>query len=322
MDNRHIRIISGSANPALAKEVAGHLKVPLTPVTIKKFSDGELYVQIQESVRGSHCFIFQPTSPPVNDHLMELLLLIDAARRASAKEITVVMPYMGYSRHDRKTEPREPISARLVANMIEKAGANRVVTFDLHVDQIQGFFDIPSDNLEILPLLADYIINKKLSNVVVVSPDAGGTKRARRLAKLLNASIALIDKRRPRHGEAEVLNVVGEIQGKTAILLDDIIDTAGTISAAATAVKKDGAKDVYICATHAIFSGNAVEKLANNDIKEILVFNTIALDQKKRLSKIKVMSVGKVLAESIKRIYEGAPMGVMLDNLYSKLKKK
>lgn len=322
MVERKLKIISGTSNQKLAEEVASMLKVPLTPVKIKHFNDGETYVKVQESIRGCDVFVIQPTCPPVNDSLMELLLMVDALKRASAREINAVVPYYGYARQDRKATPREPISARLVADLMSKAGIHRLITFDLHKDQIEGFFDIPVDNLEVLPIFADYFLQKNLKNLAVVSPDAGGAARARHLAKLLNASLALIDKRRPAHGESEVLNVIGDVEGKDAIIIDDIIDTAGTTIKAAKAIREKGAKNVYVCATHPVFSGPAVERLKENIIKEAVVTNSIPLSRGKTLQKIKVISLAKLMAESIKRIYEGRPMGVLFEDMYSKLDKK
>jgi len=316
------QLISGTSNQELAKEISSYLNIPLTPVEVKRFNDGETYCHIEKSVRGHDIFLIQPTSPPVNENLMELLLIVDALKRASAKEITALIPYYGYSRQDRKALPREPISAKLVANLITRAGVDRVVTFDLHVDQIQGFFDIPLDNLEATPLIADYLLDKKLSNVVVVSPDAGGAKRARRLAKLLNSSFAIIDKRRPKHGVAETINIIGKVKDRTAILVDDIIDTAGTLVSSTKLLSEKGAKEIYVCATHALFSGPAIERLKNDLIKEIIVTNTISLPKEKIIKKIKIISLASILAESIKRINEAQPMGVLFEGLYDKLAKK
>ncbi len=321
MTERQI-LLAGSSNRELAEEVASKLNLPLTPVEIKHFNDGEIYIHIEKSVRGSKVFIIQPTSPPVNEHLMELLLIVDACRRASAKEITAVVPYYGYSRQDRKAMPREPISARLVANLMEAAAVNRVVTFDLHVDQIQGFFNIPVDNLEALPLIADYLLDKKLKDVVVVAPDVGGAKRARRLAKMLDTNIAIIDKRRPKHGVAEVLNIIGEVEGKNCIIVDDIIDTAGTIEGTAKELKEKKAKDIYIAATHPINSVAAVERLQGSLIKEVIVTNTIQLSEKQKFSTLKVISLAGLIADSVKRIYEGEPVGVIFDKLYGNITKK
>jgi ribose-phosphate pyrophosphokinase len=300
---KHMTLLSGSSNPELAEKISKKLDIPLTPVEIKRFNDGETYVRIGKSVRGSHVFIIQPTSPPVNDNLMELLIITDALRRASAKEITAVIPYFGYSRQDRKSLPREPISAKLVSHLIEEAGVDRVITFDLHVDQIQGFFYIPVDNLAAMPILAKSILDKKLDDVVVVSPDVGGAKRARRLAEVLHTEMAIIDKRRQAHGKSEVLNVIGEVKDKNAILIDDIIDTAGTISNAASEIKKRGAKKVYICATHPILSKDAVKKLGNKDIEEIIVTDTIKIPEEKMLSKIKVVSLSDFIAQLIDCVF-------------------
>jgi ribose-phosphate pyrophosphokinase len=321
-EKKPIKLISGTANKKLAEEISSYLDIPLMPVKIKRFNDGEIYCKIEESVRGSEVFLIQPTSPQVNENLMELLVLVDAVKRASSREITAVIPYYGYARQDRKTEPREPISAKLVANLLTKAGIDRVVAFDLHVDQIQGFFDIPFDNLEALPLVAEHLLDKNLKDIVVVAPDAGGTKRARRLAKLIEAPLAVIDKRRPAHGEAKVMNIIGEVKGKTAVLVDDIIDTAGTISKAAVAVLEKGAEEVYICATHPVLSGKAIERLSSDKINGIVVTNTIDVPSEKRLEKIKIISIAPILAESIKTIYEGMPMGVVFEGIQNRLAKK
>lgn len=322
MDHKHIKLISGTSCPEFSKNVSRQVKIPLTPVTVKHFQDGEIYVKIEESVRGCNIFVIQSTCCPVNDNLMELLLIVDALKRGSANQITAILPYYGYSRQDRKNTPREPISARVVADMISTVGVHRVVTFDLHVDQIQGFFDIPSDNLEAHPMLADYFITKKIKDLVVVSPDVGGAKRARRFASLLGTNIAIIDKRRNEHNKSDVMNVVGDVKGMNAILIDDMIDTGGSISKAAIALKNHGAKDVYACATHALFSGKAKENLALGGFKEIVVTDTIPISKEKMLDNIKVISLTGLLAESIKRIYEGIPMGLMFEKIYDDLKKK
>lgn len=318
----HFKLISGTANRQLAEEVSKILGIPLTEVECKKFSDGELYFRILESVRGCNVFIIQPTSYDVTHNLMELLILIDALKRSSPTKITAVIPYYGYSRQDKKTKPREPITAKLVANMITVAGADRLITFDLHVAQIQGFFDIPSDNMELLPLFADYILGKKLKNIVMVSPDAGGTTRARALGKILDAPIAIVDKRRPEQNMVVVENIIGDVRGKTAILIDDMIDTAGSVVEAAKLLKKNGANEVYAMATHPIFSGNAIEKLKNSDLKEVVVTNTIHLPKEKQFSNLKVISIAPLLAETIKRACEGMPVGLMYDAMYQKLRKK
>jgi ribose-phosphate pyrophosphokinase len=317
---KHITLLGGSANPELAEKVSKSLGVELTPVKVKRFNDGETYVRVEKSVRGSHVFIIQPTSAPANDNLIELLIIVDALKRASAHEITAVIPYFGYARQDRKATSREPITAKLVASLLEKAGVNRVVTFDLHVDQIQGFFDVPVDNLVAMPIIAKNIIEKNIKDIVVVSPDVGGATRARRLAKVLDAEIAIIDKRRSAHGVSKVMNLIGEVKGKNAILLDDIIDTGGTISNAASELKKKGAKDVYICATHAVFSKDAAEKLSNEDIKEVIITDTIQLPKEKKIPKIKTVSLAPFIAELINCIFEGEPMGVIVEGKYNKIK--
>jgi ribose-phosphate pyrophosphokinase len=321
MMKKHINILGGSANPELAIKVSKHLGIDLTPIESKKFNDGETYVRITKSVRGSHVFVIQPTSTPANDNLMELLIIVDALKRASAKEITAVIPYYGYGRQDRKATSREPITAKLVADLLETAGIHRVVTFDLHVDQLQGFFNIPVDNLSAIPIIAKSLIEKKLHNAVIVSPDVGGATRARRLAKLLDVDIALIDKRRPAHGESQIINVIGDIKGKSAILVDDIIDTAGTISNAATELKKRGAKEIYVCAVHPVFSNEAIKKLSNPDIKEVIVTDTIKIPEEKKIDKIKVVSLAPFIAELISTIFEGSPMGIIVESKYEQIKK-
>ncbi|MFH1564866.1 MAG: ribose-phosphate pyrophosphokinase [bacterium] len=314
-------LISGTSNPQLASDIAKNLNVELTPTTIKKFNDGETYVRINESVRGSSVFVIQSTSTPVNDNLMELLITIDALKRASAKEITAVIPYYGYSRQDRKSTSREPITAKLVASMIETAGADRVVAVDLHVDQIQGFFNVPSDNLTAIPILAKAIADKKLKNIVVVAPDAGSATRVRRLADLLLVDLAIINKRRQAHGESKVMELIGDVKNKNAILLDDMIDTGGTIANAAAKLKKQGAKDVYICATHAIFSKDAIKKLDSKYVKEVLVTDTIKLPKSKQIPKIKVVSMAPFISELINCIFQGNPMGAVVEEKYNSVRK-
>ena len=322
MDRFHLKLISGTANRKLAEEISKILKVPLTPVDIRRFSDGEIYCRILESVRGSEVYIIQPTSADANHNLMELLIMVDALSRSSPEKITAVIPYFGYCRQDKKTKAREPITAKLVANMIQIAGVDRVIMFDLHVAQVQGFFDIPSDNLDLIPGVLDYIIDKKLKDVVIVSPDAGGAARARSYARVLNVPIAIIDKRRPEANVAEVHNVIGDVKGKTAILVDDLIDTAGSITEAANILIKFGAKEVYAFATHGVLSGPAIERIKKSQLKELVVTNTIEIPQEKMISKIKVLSVGPILAETIKRTHEGLPMGVVYEEMYKKVQKK
>jgi len=301
----HLKIFSGSANPELAEKICKYLATPLGHSTLKRFSDGELFVEIEENVRGADVFIVQPTCPPVNENLMELLIMIDAARRASARRITAVIPYYGYARQDRKTAPRTPISAKLVANLIVVAGARRVLTMDLHAGQIQGFFDIPVDHLYAMPVFLQYIKEKfKADDIVIVSPDAGGVERAREYAKRLNAAMAIVDKRRPRPNESEVMNIIGDVQNKIAIIIDDMVDTAGTMCKAAEALMDKGARAVYAIATHPVLSGKAVERIAASPIKAMIVSDTIPLkEEAKAIGKIQVLSVANLLGEAIRRIH-------------------
>lgn len=315
-----LKLISGSANKALASEVARCLKIKLTPVDIQTFNDGEIYVRILESVRGSDVFVIQPTSPNANLNLMELLIMIDALKRASPQRVTAVIPYFGYSRQDKKIKAREPISAKLVAKLIETAGADRVMTFELHVPQVQGFFDIPSDNLDLIPIYASHIVSKNFKNLIFVAPDVGSAARTRAFASILHVPIAIVDKRRPKPGVSKVEHVIGDVKDKTCLLVDDIIDTAGSITKAASTLKKYGAKEIYAMATHPVLSGSATKKLEKSPIKEIFVTNTIEL--KKKTKKIKVFSVAPLLSETIKRQHEGTPMGIFYDKLYEEVKKK
>lgn len=299
-----LKIFSLNSNPELAQEIADAVGVPLGKCSVAQFSDGEVQINIEESIRGCEVYIIQSTSQPVNEHLMQLLIMIDALRRASAEKITVVMPYYGYARQDRKARSREPITAKLVANLLETAGADRVIALDLHATQIQGFFDIPIDNLVGEPILSRYFREKNFEDLVIVSPDHGGVTRARKMADRLKAPIAIIDKRRPRPNVAEVMNIVGFVEGKTCILIDDMIDTAGTITLAANALKESGAAEVYACCTHAVLSGPAIERIDNSAIKELVITNSIALSEKKKSSKIVELSVGKLIGEAIVRIHE------------------
>jgi len=273
----NLKVFSLNSNFDLAQEIAAAIGVELGKCSVTSFSDGEVQINIEESIRGCDVFVIQSTSQPVNENLMELLIMIDALKRASAKTINIVMPYYGYARQDRKARAREPITAKLVANLLETAGAHRVITLDLHAPQIQGFFDILIDHLVAVPILADFFKEKDLSDIVIVSPDHGGVTRARKMADRLKAPIAIIDKRRPRPNVAEVMNIIGNIEGKTAILIDDIIDTAGTITLAANALVENGAKAVYACCTHPVLSGPAIERIQNSTIKELVVTNSIAL---------------------------------------------
>ncbi|MHB0884386.1 MAG: ribose-phosphate diphosphokinase [Bacillota bacterium] len=298
----NVQVFTGSANRALADEIAQYLHISPARADVGRFSDGEIKVIIDENVRGADVFIVQPTCAPINDHLMELLIMIDAVRRSSAKRITAVIPYYGYARQDRKTRGREPITAKLVANLLTTAGVGRILTVDLHAGQIQGFFDIPVDHLSGIPIIADYLLSKKLKDAVVVSPDLGGVTRARNLAERLGVPIAIIDKRRPEPNVAEVMNVIGKVQGKAVIMIDDIIDTAGTIVLGATTMLERGATEVYACSTHPILSGPAVERLTNSNIKEVVVTNSIPLRPEAKDPKFKVLSIGPLLAEAVSRI--------------------
>ncbi len=310
---KKLKIFSGNANPELAEEIAQYLGVPVGAAKVTRFSDGEIQVKINESVRGADVFIIQPTCTPINENLMELLILIDAVRRASAKRITAVMPYYGYARQDRKTRARDPITAKLVANILTASGAKRVICMDLHAGQIQGFFDIPVDHLPGVPILAEYLRKRGLENAVVVSPDLGGVTRARELAERIGAPIAIIDKRRPEPNVAEVTNIIGNIQDKTVVMVDDIIDTAGTITKGAEALKQRGAGDIYVCCTHPVLSGPAIERLKSAPIKEVIVTNTIPVKGEKMIDKIKVLSVAPLLGEAIIRIHEDLSVSKLFD---------
>lgn len=310
-----LKIFSLNSNPELAESIAKEVGVPLGKLTVTRFSDGEVQINIEESIRGSDVFVIQSTSSPVNENLMELLIMLDALKRASARTINVVIPYYGYARQDRKARSREPITAKLVANLLTSAGATRAITLDLHAPQIQGFFDIPIDHLVAVPLLSDYFLQKNFdpSEIVIVSPDHGGVTRARKMADRLKATIAIIDKRRPRPNVAEVMNIVGNVEGKTAILIDDIIDTAGTISIAAAALKENGAKDIYACCSHPVLSGPAMERIENSVIKELVVTDSIKLADENKSSKVVELSIAKLLADAIVRVYEEKSVSTLFD---------
>lgn len=295
-----LKLIAGNANPDLAQAIARRLKIELTPAKIGRFSDGEIQVKIIDGVRGADCFIIQSTCSPVNENIMELLVVADALKRASARRITAVIPYYGYARQDRKAEPRVPITSKLIANLITVSGIDRVLTMDLHARQIQGFFDIPVDHLYARPVLLEYFQNLKLHNPIVVSPDAGGVERARAFAKLLNADLAIVDKRRPRPNEAAIMNIIGDVKSRNAIILDDMIDTAGTLTKVADAIKKAGALKVYAAASHGVLSGEAIEKIKNSSLEEVAITDSIV--HKKDLPKIKILSIANLLAEAIERI--------------------
>lgn len=310
-----LKIFSLNSNESLAKELAEEVGVPLGKISVNRFSDGEVQINIEESIRGCDVFIIQSTSSPVNENLMELLIMVDAVKRASARTVNVVMPYYGYARQDRKARAREPITAKLVANLLETAGATRAIVLDLHAPQIQGFFDILIDHLIAVPILSDYFLEKNIdpSEIIIVSPDHGGVTRARKMADRLKAPIAIIDKRRPRPNVAEVMNIVGNVEGKVAILIDDIIDTAGTITIAANALVESGAKEVYACCTHPVLSGPAIERIDNSVIKELVITNSIELPEEKNSPKIKQLSVAHLLADAIVRVFEEKSVSTLFD---------
>ncbi|KGA96066.1 ribose-phosphate pyrophosphokinase [Alkalihalobacillus alcalophilus ATCC 27647 = CGMCC 1.3604] len=308
-----LKVFTLNSNKGLAHEITEHIGVTMGKSSVMRFSDGEVQINIEESIRGCDVYLIQSTSAPANEHIMELLIMIDALKRASAKTINIVMPYYGYARQDRKARAREPITSKLVANLLETAGATRVLTLDLHATQIQGFFDIPVDQLMGVPILSDYFKEKQLEDVVIVSPDHGGVVRARKMADRLKAPIAIIDKRRPKPNVSEVMNIVGHIEGKTAIIIDDIIDTAGTITLAANALIEHGAKEVYACCTHPVLSGPAIERIKNSKIKELVVTNSIVLPEDKQIDKITPLSVGPLMAEAIIRVHEHASVSTLFD---------
>jgi ribose-phosphate pyrophosphokinase len=298
-----LKLFSGNANIDLAREICAFLSVPMGAAEVKRFSDGEINVDIGENVRGADVFIVQSTCPPVNDNLVELLILMDALKRSSAKRVTAVIPYYGYARQDRKVLPRAPITAKLVADLLTAAGVSRVLTMDLHAGQIQGFFNIPVDHLYAAPVMLDHIKANWDNEIVFVSPDAGGVERARAFAKRLNATLAIIDKRRRGANESQVMNIIGDVEGKSAVLLDDMVDTAGTMVQGAAAVRRNGAKHVFACATHPVLSGPSIERLEKSEVEQLVVTNTIPLGEKAACRKIRVLSVANLLGEAIKRIH-------------------
>src|SRR5712671_6856150 len=299
-----LKLFSGNANRPLAEEIAKTLQLPLGDADVSRFSDGEVYVQINENVRGEDVFVIQPTCPPVNDHLMELLVMIDAFKRASARRITAVLPYYGYGRQDRKAQSRVPISAKLVADLITTAGASRVLAIDLHAGQIQGFFNIPVDHLFAAPVIIDHLEKKELEDLVLVSPDAGGVERARAIAKRLRAGLAIIDKRRDGPNVAVFMYLIGEVKGKDVVVIDDMIDTAGTLIQAVEAVKREGARRVLGCAVHGVLSGPAIKRIQASEMEEVVITNSVPLAPEKAIPKIHVLSVGPLLAEAIRRIHD------------------
>ena len=314
---QRLAVVSGNANPALARAIARKLRVPLTDSLVGRFSEGEIRVKINENVRGKDVFVVQPTCPPTNENLMELLIMLDALRRASARRVTAVVPYYGYARQDRKDQPRVPITAKLVANLITTAGADRVLTMDLHAGQIQGFFDIPLDHLYAVTVVEEYLRRKKLKAMVVVSPDVGGIKMARGYAKRLRAGLAIVDKRRDTPDSTEVMHLLGDVKGKTCILVDDLIATGSSLVEAAEALRKAGATAVYACVTHPVLSGPAIDRITKSCLKELIVTDTIPMDAKRRHPKITVLSVATLLSEAIKRIHYEESISNLFDGMTS-----
>lgn len=316
IDGKKVKLFGLSSNPQLAREISESSGIPLSPCDIMRFADGEIGINITESVRGHHCFVIQPTSKPVNEHLMEILIFTDALKRASAASVTIIMPYYGYSRQDRKAKSRQPITAKLVADLLQVSGVDRVICIDLHAAQIQGFFDIPIDNFPGMPLISTHFLNLNLDNVTIVSPDHGGVTRARSFAKFFNAPIAIIDKRRPEANKAEVMNIIGDVEGRTCIMVDDIIDTGGTLIAGSEALLKKGATAVYAAATHALFSSNAIERISNSPIKEVVVTNSVVVDDLEKYPKIVQLSIGQLLGKAVLHIIGDEPISQIFENIY------
>ncbi len=311
---KKIKVFALNSNKQLAKDIADYIGVELSECEVKTFADGEVQININETVRGHEVFVVQTTCSPVNDHYMELLIMIDALKRASAYRINVIMPYYGYSRQDRKARARQPISAKLIADLLQAAGAHRVLCLDLHADQIQGFFNIPIDNFFAMPIFAEYFLDKGLDDIVVVSPDHGGTTRARRLALALNAPIAIADKRRPKPNQAEIMNMIGEVKGKNCILIDDMVDTAGTLTIVANYIKSQGAKNVYACCTHALLSGTACDKINDSEIIELVCTDSLDLTAKKAICpKIVTLSIAPLIGQGIMNIIDDKPVSGLFD---------
>ncbi len=308
-----LSVLTGNANRKLAEDICDYLQIPLGDVTVDRFSEGEIRAKINQDVRGRDVFVVQPTAPLPNEHLMELLIMIDALRRASARRITAVIPYFGYARQDRKDQPRVPITAKLVANLITTAGADRVLTIDLHAGQIQGFFDIPLDHLFAINILIQYFIPLKLENIVVVCPDVGGVKMARAYSKRLNAGLAVVDKRRINDSKTEVMNIMGDVKGKNVIIVDDVIATGSSLLEAVGAIKQEGAKQIYAAITHAVLSGNSVERIQQSPLTRLITTDTIFLDPKKKSDKIEVLSVADLLGEAIRRIHHEESVSSLFD---------
>lgn len=318
VDGKKVKLFTLNANRKLAEDVSQSAGIALSEVEVSRFADGEINISIKESVRGHNVFVIQPTSSPVNENLMELLIMADALKRASARSVTVLMPYYGYSRQDRKSQSRQPITAKLVADLLQTAGIDRIICIDLHAAQIQGFFDVPIDNFPASPLLADYFLHeKKLKDVVVVSPDHGGATRARVFAKILEAPMAIIDKRRPEANKALVMNIIGSVEGKNCIMIDDMIDTAGTLTAGAEALMAAGAKSVYAAATHAIFSGEAINRIQNSELCEVVVTDTIQINESKKIDKIKQISIGHVLGQAVLHVIKDESISEIFDRIGS-----
>ena len=323
IEGKKIKLFALNSNKELAQEISDYLGIPLSDCSVEKFADGEVAININETVRGHSVFVIQSTSTPVNDNYMQLLIMIDALKRASAEQINIIMPYYGYSRQDRKAAPRQPISAKLMADLLQTAGADRIMCLDLHAAQIQGFFDIPIDNFLAFPIFAEYFVNKKLDDVVVVSPDHGGVTRARKLAVVLDAPIAIVDKRRPKPNSAEIMNIIGDIKGKNCIIIDDMIDTAGTISIVISALKERGAKEVFACCSHALLSGNAVEKISKTPIKELVITNSVELAPEKQTPYMVKLSIAELLSRGILNIIKDQPVSDLFTyDRYSQHEKK
>ena len=323
IEGKKIKLFALNSNKELAQEISDYLGIPLSDCSVEKFADGEIAININETVRGHSVFVIQSTSTPVNDNYMQLLIMIDALKRASAEQINIIMPYYGYSRQDRKAAPRQPISAKLMADLLQTAGADRIMCLDLHAAQIQGFFDIPIDNFLAFPIFAEYFVNKKLDDVVVVSPDHGGVTRARKLAVVLDAPIAIVDKRRPKPNSAEIMNIIGDIKGKNCIIIDDMIDTAGTISIVISALKEKGAKEVFACCSHALLSGNAVEKISKTPIKELVITNSVELAPEKQTPYMVKLSIAELLSRGILNIIKDQPVSDLFTyDRYSQHEKK
>jgi ribose-phosphate pyrophosphokinase len=311
-----LKLIAGNANRALAQEIACELNTDLSRMEVKRFADGEIFVKIDESMRGADVFVIQPTCAPVNEHLMELLIILDALKRASVIRTTVVIPYYGYSRQDKKLKPREPVSAKLVADLLQTAGANRILTMDLHAEQIQAFFDLPVDHLMAGPLIADHLLKRGLTgdDTIVVSPDVGGVTRARRFAEAINAPIAIIIKRRPEPNRTEVMEIIGEAEGKRAIMIDDMVDTGGSVVTGAQALFDRGAREVWVCCTHGLLSGPALERIENSPISGLICTNTVAFPAERRTPKITVISVASLLADAIRRIHDDRSVSELFED--------